>query len=569
MMRSPVRILLFLPLLFDVTQAKFDVLSFVPETLRKAQQGLACIVMRQAPPPVPVIPHCTGHAALDQALFCTYNWGLALSHSFAQQCASMPALATVVTTVTPTALLLFVAHSWWQFVQSTRRSEERVKDSVQSVAWTAAVAVGMYQCQALLRAHPALVLGEAVLLCAGKKLWDARRNTALTLSVMEEEETHSVEKVKSIITMDLLEPEQETAATINGALEVPASTLEILSLPEEEEERSFQVNVTKISAVLDRFESKILSLVGGTRFAAKQEKEPCIDPFSESFEALPDVDIEMTQFAEDDLVEVLHPDDEEENDVTVSPQDDELKDSLFDHEASPETSVVEPPECGTSLSNYEIMTPSSNKSIWAAPLHSFTKSIVSSMALIGLVAGQVAAFSSIAPLLRHSLVTIAALCVLGLLLHELYQSYVPRALSTRGGGSLDALLQQVESSATSFSKTMDPLVVEFTRRPHLRFFRTRMPILHSVAMVAERHAFSSLLLEEEKDSNILAAEAEGTPAAEEIDTSDVVSTQCYYSKADASPTATAPTNVIAPILRRWATRPRSTPKVACTSIVGL
>jgi hypothetical protein len=562
---SPGRILLLVPLLVCVTEGKFDVHTFVPEALRKAKQGLD-VVLRKSPPPAPMIPQRTGHAAIDQALFQTLQWGNSLKLSLSQQCAvmfSMPTLTRVVCTATPTAMLLLVAHSLFQFFQSNLRplfsSSERVvpkepTDVAKTVAWTAAVGVWMYQLQTLFRTHPAFVLGEAILFSSASILWKKIRvsTDAVTSTITDELEMTNDIPVGSIITMDVIVPDNETSLS---TVDEDVSTVEPpLESPEEVEERLLQVNVTKISAVLDRFESKILSLVGGTRFAAASkhteadEEDESAEPVvtatevAESELEAPQVDIEMTQFAEDDLVEVLYD------------SEDEMEDSDLEHEASAEikTAPLELPQFVTSLSPYEIMT----KSKSFPQLNLATKSILTTATLIGIVSSQVSVFQSIPPMVRHSLVAVAALCLLGLLVHELYQVWMNNSPSI---GTFDSLLQQVESSASLFSENMDPLIVELARRPHLRFFRTRIPILDAVAGIAKRIASSSTSTLDE--ANVESEAEEDTPV--EIDTS----TQCSHSNDHETP-RTVRTNIVAPIFRRWVT-PRTTPKVTCTSIVGL
>jgi hypothetical protein len=543
-------IFLLLPILICVTEGKFDVHTFVPEALRKAKQGLD-IVLRKSPPPVPVIPQRTGHAAIDQALFQTLHWSTSLKHSLSQKCAVMfstPTLARVVCTATPTAMLLLVAHSLFQFFQSNIRSlfsdSERVSpkestDVAKTVAWTAAVGVCMYQLQALFRAHPALVLGEAFLFSGASILWKMNR-----VSFDEEDMIDEISE-DSIFTMDVIVPESEASAS---TLDEGISTIEsVPESPSEVEERPLQVDVTKISAVLDRFESKILSLVGGTRFAtapkypeANEEEEDAsvtrIVTVPEVVEEATQVDIEMTQFAEDDLVEVLY--DEE----------DELEHDTF---TEPEVAPLEQQQLITSLSPYEIMSASKSLSLF----NRVTRSFLTTVTLIGIVSSQVSVFQSIPPMVRHSLVAMAALCLLGLLVHELYQVWTTKSATI---GTFDCLLQRVESSASSFSKNMDPLIVELTRRPHLRFFRTRIPILCGVAGIAKRMISASASLDEPN----VAPQLE-----EELQTEMDLSSE-YSQSTDEETPRTIRASIVAPIFRRWVTS-RTTSKVACTSIVGL
>jgi hypothetical protein len=320
------------------------------------------------------------------------------------------------------------------------------------------------------------------------------------------------------------------------------------------EDKSFEVNVTKISAVLDRFESKILSLVGGTRFHPSpsiteeemgNKKVDIVSEIDTLDTIATDIDLttsntsfEVIEVCDDKLVDVAHQD---QNQLDCSDASNHL-----------------------SLKSYEITLPSSEStSLWSTLTTPSSKAAVRAF---GVIASALFSVNVLPPIVRHVVTVFAAIFILGLLVQEIRGAFSNR----NNADALDSLIHDIEARTLSYKSEMEPLVVASQNEEikasssvlsSLRFWRTRLPILDGVANMSSELVLTQGNLNDENVGEYMTGELEEDvapqvePAVEYFDAAPVETT---------SPTSKS--------VWRWMTPVYSQPKMtrtACTAIVGM
>ena len=561
---------------------------FFPDTLRKAKQGLNKVLRRSPTPPALAIPQRTGIASIDQALFQTSLIGSTMKGSLSRQLNTLMVSKSAI----PNIFMLFMSVApldhFVSNLNTTVATTEQiafVKDGFQHLQMVVRVLVSSQMLQiSSVTLHDVLLTHASNINPTVQKAIQSLPAVIPQLAVFTLL-VHSCIKFYNAVVLPFFRKESPTDENEFIATFTPiqfveddsvivtdmASKPEVITLSTEtnKEEDEFEVNVTKISAVLDRFESKILSLVGGTRF----HPSPNVEIDNEETDAVSPIDMYVRATSETDVTTFELNDLCDEDQINLTEADESQTDELVQIEDAcieSESVVSMDKESNPSLKSYEIILSSSSSPLLSALTTSPSKVAVRAFGVMALALSSV----NVLPLVvRRTVAVVAAIVVVGIVVQEI------RGVFSNGPAvnALDELIHDIEERTLSFTNKMEPVVVASrqdeevtsTSRSPLRFWRTRLPILDGIANFSSRSVASPKNLEDENN-----VDAEVTEVDEAADSESPLfeSAVHYYDKSeqDAPETVTktsSPKNVW-----RWMSPVSAQPKMtrtACTAIVGM
>ena len=587
---------------YGVSAVKIDIHTFLPDTLRKAKQGLNKVLRRSPLPPVLVIPQRTGIASIDEALFQTSLIGKTMKTSLLRQFRSVsirevatPNLFMLFLSIVPACQLDHLVSSMLTAVATVEQTT-KVMYGVQYLQMMVRVLVSSQMLQIVsvtlkdaVMTHASIV-NPTVLKVIETIPTAIRQIAILTLLAhglmkfynavvrpfFRKESSTSTVSISPITTGDnefmatftpIHFSDDESVVVTDIAAEAEFTTLPVAT-ETTKEDKAFEVNVTKISAVLDRFESKILSLVGGTRFHPSPSILAEDEIEAKHIEVISSVEMEESVMTDidsttNDSIEVS---DDDQDKVT------NREETHNEETVDSERSVTNDKKSSLSLKPYEITLSSplpASSTLWSILTTPSSKAAVRAF---GVIASALFSVNVLPPMVRHAVAVFAALFILGMLVQE-----IRGAFSTHENtDALDSLIHDIEERTLSYTNEMEPLVVASRHEEveptathsSLRFWRTRLPILDGIA-----HFSSQLISSRNNAENENVDECE---IKEEEETADASFSQFesdvhFYNEAeqDAQPevTTSPPKNVW-----RWMSPVYSQPKMtrtACTAIVGM
>lgn len=570
-----------------VSAVKLELHTFLPDTLRKAKQGFNKLLRRSPVTPVLVIPKRTGIASIDQALFQTTQIGSTMQGSLARQISTLMISESVAPNIFMVLLSIIPGSQLDHFVSNlvtaftTTEQAASVKDGFQYLQMIVRVFVSSQIMQVVFVTLKDVIMNHASIInpTAQKaiELFPAAIPKLAILALM----AHGVMKFYNAVARTFLHKEPSTSAASISPITTDdnefiatftpihfeeddsvvvtdiACNPEFLTMPAStesaKEDKSFEVNVTKISAVLDRFESKILSLVGGTRFHPSpvllEEDEVHEKQTDENVMVEPDITI-------NESADMMDPCDDDSANMAQ-----EFEIHTADTIETEETKSMEK-ECIPSLKSYEIALSSSPSSpIWSTFMTPSSKAAVRAL---GVIACAFFSENVLPPVVRQVVALFAGLFILGMLVQEIRGVFS----NCENANTLDSLIHDIEARTSAYASEMEPLVVSSrpTSRSSLRFWRTRLPILDGIATFSSHFVSRDSLNDDtEAESDIKEVHEDAVTESHQFE-SDVHyfnETQEEAPKAVASP----PKNVW-----RWMSPVYAQPKMtrtACTAIVGM
>ena len=585
-----------------MSAVKIDIHTFLPDTLRKAKQGLNKVLRRSPLPPVLVIPQRTGIASIDEALFQTSLIGKTMKTSLLRQFRSV----SIREAATPNLFMLFLsivpACQLDHFVSNmltavaTVEQTTKVMNGVQYLQMMVRVLVSSQMLQIVsvtlkdavmthasivnptvlkvIETVPTAIPQIAILTLLAHGLM--KFYNAVVRPFFRKESSTSTVSISPITTGDnefmatftpIHFSDDESVVVTDIAAEAEFTTLPVAT-ETTKEDKAFEVNVTKISAVLDRFESKILSLVGGTRFHPSPSILAEDEIEAKHIEVISSVEMEESVMTDIDstINDSIKVSDDDQDKVT------NREETHNEETVDSERSVTNDKKSSLSLKPYEITLSSplpASSTLWSILTTPSSKAAVRAF---GVIASALFSVNVLPPMVRHAVAVFAALFILGMLVQEIRGAFITRD----NADALDSLIHDIEERTLSYTNEMEPLVVASRHEEveptathsSLRFWRTRLPILDGIAHFSSQLVFSRKNAENENvDECEIKEEEESADASFSQFESDVH----FYNEAeqDTQPevTPSPPKNVW-----RWMSPVYSQPKMtrtACTAIVGM